>query len=148
MWRPIREDGRTGAPVWVLDVPVRRVGEATCDPLPGAAMETERETLLPAPMPGSVARYADQWGDLTLQIENPEWTVWVLGMRSVLASGTEVQAGQPLGMAGGKGRPFYVVIYDRVRQGFVGHSFVSGPRRPARWWARHSNTHPQCRRGR
>ncbi len=106
-------------PVWVLDVPVRRVGEATCDPLPGAAMETERETLLPAPMPGSVARYADQWGDLTLQIENPEWTVWVLGMRSVLASGTEVQAGQPLGMAGGKGRPFYVVIYDRVRQGFV-----------------------------
>ena len=106
-------------PVWMLDVPVRRVGEAACQVLPGAAMETEREVLLPAPMPGRVARYADQWGDLALQIENPEWTVWVLGMHSVLASGTEVRAGEPAGVVGGEGRPFYVVIYDRVRQGFV-----------------------------
>ncbi|MCX8067766.1 MAG: LysM peptidoglycan-binding domain-containing protein [Anaerolineae bacterium] len=108
------------APVLRPDAPVRWVGELACGPFPGAAMATERAALLPAPMPGRLARYTDQWGDLTLQIDNDEWTLWVSGLRSAVNERAEVRAGEPLGtIGGGRERPFYVALYDKVAGGYV-----------------------------
>ncbi len=99
--------------------PIQRVGEATCGLFPGAAMATDRLAFLLAPMPGRLARYADQWGDITLQIENNEWIVWVSGLRSGIVATGEVKTGQPIGTVGGKAGAFYVTIYDKMTGGFV-----------------------------
>lgn len=99
-----------------VGVPVIRTGAATCGAFPGAAMEAKTGALLTAPMPGHLANYSDQWGNLTLQIENEEWTVWVFGVRSQVAAGGNVRAGQPLGTLK---EVFYVAVYDRVSRGFV-----------------------------
>ncbi|RME31044.1 MAG: hypothetical protein D6793_12670, partial [Thermoflexia bacterium] len=118
--------GKDGlAPILRLDTPVRWVGEATCGLFPGAAMATEQAVLLPAPMPGRLAFYTDQWGDLTLQIENEEWILWVSGLRSSVTGSKEVRAGEPLGVVrGGKARPFYVALYDKVAGGYVDPRFL------------------------
>ncbi len=107
-------------PVLAAGMTVSRVGEATCGSFPGAAMEVARPSLFPAPMPGRLARYTDQWGHLIVQIENDEWTLWVAGLRSVVAGIGEVSRGQPLGsVGGGRGEFFFVTVYDKIRGGYV-----------------------------
>lgn len=98
---------------------VRRVGEAACDLFPGAVMEVDRLTFLTAPMPGRLARYADRWGDLTVQVENDEWIVWLSGLRAAIVTDGEIGAGQLLGTVGGSAQTFYVAIYDKTNRGFV-----------------------------
>ncbi len=99
--------------------PIRRVGEATCGLFPGAAMATDRLAFLVAPMPGRLARYTDQWGGLTVQIENDEWILWLSGLRSSIVPIGDVKTGQPVGTVDGKAGAFHVAIYDKVAGGFV-----------------------------
>ncbi|MBC7226643.1 MAG: LysM peptidoglycan-binding domain-containing protein [Thermoflexales bacterium] len=108
------------APILRPDAPVRWVGEVACGVFPGVAMATGQAALLPVPMPGRLARYTDQWGQLTLQVENDEWILWISGLRSAVTERGEVRAGEPLGtLGGGKEHPFYVALYDKVAGGYV-----------------------------
>ncbi|MGB9888377.1 MAG: LysM peptidoglycan-binding domain-containing protein [Anaerolineae bacterium] len=107
-------------PILAAGVTVSRVGEAACGAFPGVAMEVARPVLFPAPMPGRLARYTDQWGHIIVQIENEEWAIWVAGLHSVVASVGEVNRGQPLGSVGGRtGGVFFVTVYDKIRGGYV-----------------------------
>lgn len=113
-------------------IPVQKVGEALCGLFPGATLETDRLTFLTAPMPGRLARYADQWGGLTVQIENDEWIVWVSGLRSIIRATGEVKTGQWLGTVGGSGKVFHIAVYDKMRYGFVDpRPFLNQPTCPA-----------------
>lgn len=117
---PVHDGGKPELRPQILAIaPVRSVGEATCGLFPGAVMEVDRLTFLTAPMPGRLARYADRWGDLTIQVENDEWIVWLSGFRSATVADGDVNSGQLLGTVGGSAPMFYVAIYDKMSRGFV-----------------------------
>ncbi len=105
-----------------LPVAIARAGPLNCETLPGVDLEASEESLVLAPMPGQTNRYTDQWGNLTLQIDNDEWTVWLMGLRSYAVAPGTVQAQQPVGAIGGAGSAtplLHVAILDKVNHGFV-----------------------------
>lgn len=99
-----------------------QVGEPQCGLLPSVEITASASTLILAPMDGTLIRYADQNGNLTVQIENETWTVWLTGLRSYTAREGPVFAGDPVGAIGGvntRTPSIHYTVYDRLAPGFV-----------------------------
>ncbi len=102
--------------------PAERASELACDRLPGLDLEAPSIALLRAPMPGEVNRYADQWGQLALRIENEEWILWLVGLRSTIISSGRVEAGQTVGAISGVGSAtpsVHLAVFDKISGGYV-----------------------------
>jgi hypothetical protein len=97
-------------------------GELLCGLFPGVDLVSTKASLVLAPMPGTLTRYTDGQGNLTIQIENEEWTLWLIGLRSYTVSDGTVAAGDPIGAVGGTGSQtpgVHYAVYDRITVGFV-----------------------------
>lgn len=97
-------------------------GELMCGLFPGIDLIPAQASLVLAPMPGQLIRYTDGRGNLTIQIENDEWTLWLIGLRSYTASEGTVEAGDPIGAVSGSGSHtpgVHYAIYDKIAAGFV-----------------------------
>lgn len=103
-------------------------GELMCGLFPGIGLAPSQASLVLAPMPGYLTRYSDGRGNLTIQIENDEWTLWLIGLRSYTVSEGTVAAGDTIGAVSGAGSQMpgvHYAIYDKIAAGFVdGLSFV------------------------
>lgn len=105
----------------LLIAPVER-SELACGLLPGIDLIPPKASVVLAPMSGELIRYADGKGNLTIQIENEEWTVWIAGLRSYTAPAGEIKAGKPIGAisgAGSKTPGVHFAVYDKINLGFV-----------------------------
>lgn len=105
----------------LLIAPIEK-GELMCGLLPGIDMIPPQASIVLAPMPGYLTRYTDGRGNLTVQIENEEWTVWITGLRSYITPQGQVTAGQSIGAIGGAGSNtpgVHYAIYDKINSGFV-----------------------------
>jgi hypothetical protein len=97
-------------------------GELMCSMFPGVALVVPKASLVLAPMPGYLTRYSDGRGNLTIQIENDEWTLWLIGLRSYTAGEGVVAAGDTIGAVGGAGSQtpgVHYAVYDKIAAGFV-----------------------------
>jgi hypothetical protein len=97
-------------------------GELMCGLFPGIDLVSAKASLVLAPMPGYLTRYSDGRGDLTIQIENDEWTLWLIGLRSYTVSDGDVAAGDAIGAVGGTGSQtpgVHYAVYDKIKTGFV-----------------------------
>lgn len=97
-------------------------GELMCGLFPGIDLVPPKASLVLAPMPGTLTRYSDGQGNLTVQIENDEWTLWLIGLRSYTVSEGTIAAGDPIGAVGGAGSQtpgVHYAVYDRISVGFV-----------------------------
>ena len=97
-------------------------GELACDLLPGIDLIPPKTSVVLAPMPGELTRYADGKGNLTVQIENAEWTIWIAGLRSYAAAAGTIEVGKPVGVVGGAGSQtpgVHFAVYDKINLGFV-----------------------------
>ncbi|MGC9395553.1 MAG: hypothetical protein ACP5J4_11930, partial [Anaerolineae bacterium] len=59
---------------------------------------------------------------LTVQIENDEWTLWLIGLRSYTVSEGTIAAGDAIGAVGGAGSQtpgVHYAVYDKIAAGFV-----------------------------
>jgi len=104
-------DARLRPALAPLVSPLARAGELTCDLTPGMDLGTAGASIVVAPLPGELVRYVDQWGHLTVLVENEEWIVWLSGLRSCTVSPGRVRRGQPNGAIGGAGPAHAVVRY-------------------------------------
>lgn len=105
----------------LLRAPVKS-GELMCGLFPGIDLIPAQASIVLAPMPGQLVRYTDGRGNLTVQIENEEWIVWMIGLRSYTAPEGAVEAGAPVGAVSGAGRHspgIHYAIYDKITTGFV-----------------------------
>ncbi len=96
--------------------------DITCGALPGIDLITAQATLIVAPAPGMLTQYTDVWGNLSIQIENEEWSVWLTGLRSYVKGPGAVTAGQPIGAIGGVNNAMpaiHYAIYDKINTGYV-----------------------------
>ncbi|HOT90634.1 MAG TPA: hypothetical protein PLJ78_03465 [Anaerolineae bacterium] len=108
-----------GSPLFVA--PTKR-GELMCGLFPGIDLIPDKASLVVAPMPGQLIRYTDGNGNLTIQIENDEWIVWIIGLRSYTAAEGAVTTGVAIGAVSGAGsyKPgVHYAVYDKVNAGFV-----------------------------
>jgi len=115
-------DARLRPALAPLVSPLARAGELTCDLTPGMDLGTAGASIVVAPLPGELVRYVDQWGHLTVLVENEEWIVWLSGLRSCTVSPGRVRRGQPIGAIGGAGSAHAVVryaVFDKMGAGFV-----------------------------
>jgi hypothetical protein len=99
-----------------------QVGQPSCGLLPGIDIVAPGPSLVLAPMDGTLLRYADQNGHLTVQIENEAWTLWLTGLRSYTAPEGPIRAGDPVGAIGGihsRTPSVHYAVYDRLAPGFV-----------------------------
>ena len=97
-------------------------GELKCGLFPGIDLVSSKASLVLAPMPGTLTRYSDGQGNLTVQIENDEWTLWLSGLRSYTASEGAIAAGDAIGAVGGTGSQtpgVHYAVYDKIAVGFV-----------------------------
>lgn len=97
-------------------------GELMCGLFPGVDVVPAKASLALAPMPGYLSRYTDGRGNLTIQIENDEWTLWLIGVRSYIASPGAVSAGDTIGAVSGAGNQapgVHYALYDKITSGFV-----------------------------
>ena len=97
-------------------------GELMCGLFPGIGLAPPKASLVLAPMPGYLTRYTDGRGNLTIQIENDEWTLWLIGVRSYTVSEGPVAAGDTIGAVSGVGSQtpgVHYAIYDKIAAGFV-----------------------------
>ncbi len=97
-------------------------GELMCGLFPGIDLVPPKASLVLAPMPGYLTRYTDGRGNLTIQIENDEWTLWLIGLRSYTASEGTISAGETVGAVGGVGNQMpgvHYAVYDKIAVGFV-----------------------------
>lgn len=97
-------------------------GSLVCGLLPGVELLPSEPSIVVAPLEGTLIRYTDQSGKLTVAIENEEWSVWLLGLRSYLAAPGQVAAGTPVGAVSGLGSDWPAVhyaVYDKRQAGFV-----------------------------
>jgi hypothetical protein len=105
----------------LLITPIER-GELMCGLFPGIDLIPAKASLVLAPMPGQLIRYTDGRGNLTVQIENDEWTIWLIGLRSYTAPEGAVKAGDPIGAVSGAGSQtpgIHYAVYDKMTAGFV-----------------------------
>lgn len=105
----------------LLVAPVQ-VGELTCGLLPGIALAPPQSSVVLAPLPGELTRYADVYGHLSVRIENAAWIVWITGLRSYAVAPGAVEAGRPIGAIGGVGSSTPTIqyaVYDKINSGFV-----------------------------
>ncbi len=97
-------------------------GELMCGLFPGIDLVASKASLVLAPMPGNLTRYTDGRGNLTVQIENDEWTLWLIGLRSYTVSDGTVAAGDAIGAVSGAGSQtpgVHYAVYDKIVVGFV-----------------------------
>lgn len=97
-------------------------GELMCGLFPGLDLIPAKASLVLAPMPGQLVRYTDGRGNLTIQIENEEWIIWMIGLRSYTAPEGAVEAGAPVGAVSGAGSHnpgVHYTVYDKITTGFV-----------------------------
>lgn len=97
-------------------------GELACGLLPGIDLIPPKASVVLAPMPGELTRYTDGKGNLTVQIENAEWVLWITGLRSYTAPEGPVEAGKPIGAISGAGSQtpgVHFAVYDKINLGFV-----------------------------
>ncbi len=93
-----------------------------CGLISGVELIPATTSAVIAPMSGTLTRYTDAQGHLAIQIENAEWRVWLGGLRSYVTVPGTVEAGQPVGVAGGAGSEtpgVYYAVYDRVNGAYV-----------------------------
>lgn len=105
----------------LLVTPFER-GELMCGLFPGIDLVATKTSLVLAPMSGYLTRYTDGRGNLTIQIENDEWTLWLIGLRSYTVSDGTIAAGDTIGAVGGAGSRtpgVHYAVYDRIAAGFV-----------------------------
>ncbi len=105
-----------------LLIPPSQAGPLTCGLLPGIDLATAQPSAVIAPMQGSLTRYADGRGNLSVRIENDVWIVWLAGLRSYAVAPGVVEAGQPVGTIGGADTQTPAVryaVYDKINAGFV-----------------------------
>jgi len=105
-----------------LLAPVEQATAPACGLLPGLDLESSAPSLVVAPMGGELGRYLDQWGHLTLQVENDEWIVWLSGLRSQTASPGTVERGEWIGAIGGVGSDtlaLHYAVFDKRNGSFV-----------------------------
>ncbi len=105
-----------------LIVPPSAATEPKCGVIPGSDLGAAQPALVLAPMQGNLTRYTDAQGNLAIQIENAEWTVWLIGLRSYVAEPGPVTAGQPIGAIGGLNSStpaVHYAVYDKAQTGFV-----------------------------
>ncbi len=97
-------------------------GELMCGLFPGIDLAPPKASLVLAPMPGYLTRYTDGRGNLTIQIENDEWTLWLIGLRSYTAREGTIVAGEAVGAVSGVGSQtpgVHYAVYDKITAGFV-----------------------------
>ena len=97
-------------------------GSLVCGLLPGVELLPAEPALVVAPLDGVLMRYADQSGKLAVLIENDEWSVWLLGLRSYIAAPGPVTAGTIVGAVSGAGSDWPAVhytVYDKRQAAFV-----------------------------
>ncbi len=97
-------------------------GSLMCGLLPGVELLPAEPALVVAPLDGTLMRYTDQSGKLAVLIENEEWSVWLLGLRSYLAAPGAVTAGTPVGAVSGFESDWPAVhyaVYDKRQTAFV-----------------------------
>jgi hypothetical protein len=97
-------------------------GELMCGLFPGMGLAPPKASLVLAPMPGYLTRYTDGRGNLTIQIENDEWTLWLIGLRSYTVGEGTVAAGDAIGAVSGAGSQMpgvHYAVYDKIVAGFV-----------------------------
>lgn len=105
----------------LLVTPFER-GELMCGLFPGIDLVATKASLVLAPMPGYLIRYSDGRGSLTIQIENDEWILWLIGLRSYTVGDGTVAAGDTIGAVGGTGSQtpgVHYAVYDKIASGFV-----------------------------
>jgi len=105
----------------LLVTPFER-GELMCGLFPGIDLVATKASLVLAPMPGYLTRYSDGRGSLTIQIENDEWILWLIGLRSYTIGDGTVAAGDAIGAVGGTGSQtpgVHYAVYDKIASGFV-----------------------------
>ncbi len=93
-----------------------------CGLFPGIDLIPPKAALVLAPMSGQLIRYTDGRGNLSIQIENEEWIVWIIGLRSYAVAEGAVEAGRSIGAAGGAEDPIagiHYAVYDKISAGFV-----------------------------
>ena len=96
--------------------------ELACGLLPGIDLVPPKASVILAPMSGELIRYADGKGNLSVQIENAEWTTWITGLRSYTAAEGTIEAGKPIGAISGAGSNtpgVHFAVYDKINLGFV-----------------------------
>ena len=97
-------------------------GDLMCGMFPGIDLVAPKASLILAPMPGYLTRYSDGRGNLTIQIENDEWTLWLTGLRSYTIGEGTVAVGDTIGAVGGMGSQtpgVHYAVYDKIAAGFV-----------------------------
>jgi hypothetical protein len=102
--------------------PLVAIEEVTCSIIPSMALSSQKSSLVLAPASGSLTRYTDEDGHLAIQIENEEWSIWLMGLRSYVTTPGSVEAGQPVGAIGGvdsQTPAVHYAIYDKKNAGFV-----------------------------
>lgn len=97
-------------------------GSLVCGLVPGVELLPAEPAIVIAPVDGTLLRFTDQSGKLTVYIENEEWSVWLLGLRSYLAAPGPVTAGTPVGAVSGMGSDWpalHYAVYDKRQAEFV-----------------------------
>ena len=97
-------------------------GSLVCGLVPGVELMPTGPAIVVAPLDGMLLRYTDQSGKLTVYIENEEWAVWLLGLRSYIAAPGTIAAGDPVGAVSGLGSDWPAVhyaVYDKRQAEFV-----------------------------
>lgn len=97
-------------------------GSLVCGLLPGVELLPAEPALVVAPIDGTLMRYTDQSGRLAVLIENEEWSVWLLGLRSYIAAPGAIEAGTPVGAVSGVDSDWAAVhyaVYDKRQAAFV-----------------------------
>ncbi len=100
-------------------LPPTQPAQVQCSLLPGIDLITDQDSLVIAPMPGYLHRYSDEFGHLAIRIENANWSIWLIGLRSYIAPEGEVEAGQPIAAIRANTPVRYSVFHNSEVAGFV-----------------------------